>query len=162
VQRQFFDAIRQMRPNLVAAGTLMIALSGCVSSPVSNTPPEVPGSVRGGEGKVAPIEESTPDASAEIPAEPAPQPRALTEQFYAAAAEAQQNEDWQGAIEQAERGLRVDRRQPGLYLILAQSYWQLGQESLATNFARQGLRYLSGSESAIKAQLDRFAYPSSN
>ncbi|MDQ2077647.1 tetratricopeptide repeat protein [Marinimicrobium sp. ABcell2] len=49
--------------------------------------------------------------------------------------------DYQGAIASAERGLRIDRREPALYLLLAQSYLELARPRQADEFARQGLRY---------------------
>lgn len=54
---------------------------------------------------------------------------------------AYQTGDYQGAIASAERGLRIDRREPALYLLLARSYLELAQPRQADEFARQGLRY---------------------
>lgn len=54
---------------------------------------------------------------------------------------AYQSGDYQGAIASAERGLRIDRREPALYLLLARSYLELAQPRQADEFARQGLRY---------------------
>lgn len=54
---------------------------------------------------------------------------------------AYQTGDFQGAIASAERGLRIDRREPALYLLLARSYLELAQPRQADEFARQGLRY---------------------
>lgn len=52
-----------------------------------------------------------------------------------------QSGDYQGAIASAERGLRIDRRDPELYLLLARSYLALARPGQADEFARQGLRY---------------------
>lgn len=49
--------------------------------------------------------------------------------------------NYQGAIAAAERGLRIDRREPELYLVLAQSYLDLSQPEQARQFADQGLRH---------------------
>lgn len=49
--------------------------------------------------------------------------------------------NYQVAVATAERGLRIDRRAPDLYLILAQSYLQLALPQQAEQFAQQGLRY---------------------
>lgn len=49
--------------------------------------------------------------------------------------------DYMGAIATAERGLRIDRREPELYLVLAQSYLDLAQMEQARQFAEQGLRH---------------------
>src|SRR5690625_3439472 len=47
----------------------------------------------------------------------------------------------QGATASAERGLRIDRREPAVYLLLARSYLELAQPRRADEFARQGLRF---------------------
>lgn len=52
-----------------------------------------------------------------------------------------QAQDYQAAIATAERGLRIERRAPDLYLVLAQSYLQLGEAQKAAMFAQQGLRF---------------------
>lgn len=52
-----------------------------------------------------------------------------------------QAQDYQGAIATAERGLRIERRAADLYLLLAQSYLQLGQPDRAKMFVQQGLRF---------------------
>lgn len=58
-------------------------------------------------------------------------------------------QDYQGAIATAERGLRIERRAADLYLILAQSYVQLGLPQKAEMFVQQGLRFApQGSEVA--------------
>ncbi|MFT7223213.1 MAG: hypothetical protein ACI82Z_000746 [Cellvibrionaceae bacterium] len=45
------------------------------------------------------------------------------------------------AIEIAERGLRVDRKEDRLYLVLAQAYGLQNNLRQARHFAQQGLRY---------------------
>lgn len=45
------------------------------------------------------------------------------------------------AVRTAERGLRIERGESEWYLILAESYLQLGSPGNAQQFARQGLRY---------------------
>lgn len=60
-----------------------------------------------------------------------------------------QRQDYQGAIATAERGLRIERRAADLYLLLAQSYVQLGAPGKAKLFVQQGLRFAApGSEAA--------------
>lgn len=85
-----------------------------------------------------------------IPAEPpAPAPQARTVApvgnavvSLAAQARAQYAaKNYQSAVATAERGLRIDRRAPELYLILAQSYVQLANTQLAQQFVQQGIRY---------------------
>lgn len=60
-----------------------------------------------------------------------------------AARSAYQTGDYTGAIASAERGLRIDRREPELYLLLAQSYLAQARPAQAEQFARQGLRHSS-------------------
>lgn len=52
-----------------------------------------------------------------------------------------QAKNYQATIAIAERGLRIDRRAPELYLLLAQSYLQLANTPLAKQFVQQGIRY---------------------
>ena len=64
---------------------------------------------------------------------------------------------YQTSIAQAERGLRIDRREAEFYLLLAQSYQRLGQDDRARQFARQGLRYAppdSPNHRALKTLLE--------
>lgn len=59
--------------------------------------------------------------------------------------------NYQSAIATAERGLRIERRSPELYLVLAKSYLKLGQADQAAQFANQGLRYSLGGSKEAKA-----------
>ncbi len=52
------------------------------------------------------------------------------------------NGEWESAIAMAERGMRIDRRVPELYLILAEGYKGLNDMTRAQQFAQQGLRYV--------------------
>lgn len=54
---------------------------------------------------------------------------------------AYQQGDFEAAIATAERGLRIDRREPEFYLVLAQSYMSLSKPEQARQFAQQGLRF---------------------
>lgn len=49
--------------------------------------------------------------------------------------------NYPAAIATAERGLRIDRRTPELYLLLAQSYLQQSNAPQAKQFVQQGLRF---------------------
>lgn len=51
------------------------------------------------------------------------------------------NGDYSRAIASAERALRIDRRNPAVYLLLAENYQRLGNRDQAQQFAQQGLRY---------------------
>ena len=50
------------------------------------------------------------------------------------------------AIELAERGLRINRKEPRFYLVLAEAYAEKANSKQASYFAKQGLRYAKGSE----------------
>lgn len=50
-------------------------------------------------------------------------------------------ERYSRAIALAERGLRINRRSPELYLILAQCYWKQLLPTQSKQFAQKGLRY---------------------
>ncbi|WP_049722336.1 tetratricopeptide repeat protein [Gilvimarinus polysaccharolyticus] len=52
-----------------------------------------------------------------------------------------QSGDYSRAIASAERALRIDRRNPAVYLLLAENYLRLGNSDQAQQFAQQGLRY---------------------
>lgn len=69
---------------------------------------------------------------------------ALQELMQQAQQRLRQGQWWQ-AIDTAERGLRIDRRQHGFYAILAAAYTGLGKPDRASEFARQGQRYCGGS-----------------
>ena len=84
-----------------------------------------------------------------VPA-PVPAPAVLNPAAQSLARQATsqyQRQDYQGAIATAERGLRIERRAADLYLVLAQSYVQLGLPDKAQMFVQQGLRFApKGSE----------------
>lgn len=78
--------------------------------------------------------------SAQAPAQPTP--ISIAAESLAQLARTQyQSKQYQSAIATAERGLRIDRRASSLYLVMAQSYMQLGMPDRAKNFVQQGLRY---------------------
>ncbi len=59
---------------------------------------------------------------------------------------------WPLAIAEAERGLRMARRKPELYLWLARSHWRLGHVEEARHFTQLGLRYTEV-DSAVERRL---------
>lgn len=59
--------------------------------------------------------------------------------------------NYQTAITTAERGLRIDRRAPALYLVMAQSYLALNQPTQAAQFANQGLRFSQSGSTEARA-----------
>lgn len=62
-------------------------------------------------------------------------------------------ENWEAASASAERGLRIDRREPELYLVLARAYLGLADPRRALEFVRQGLRYAGNELSPVTADL---------
>lgn len=89
-----------------------------------------------------PVEPVTPPPA--IPQTQAPAPSATSNATASLVAQARaqyQAKNYQGAIATAERALRIDRRSPEVYLILAQSYVQLANKQLAMQFVQQGIRY---------------------
>lgn len=146
--------------SLVLIAGLLSLMIGCASS-TYDLPP-VTDSDTSGEpepaqtypaGEPAPsIDSEETDLQAPEPVLPSTNPAvtSLTNQ-----ARAQYNtRDYQTAIATAERGLRIDRRSPELYLIIAQSYVQLAMPQRAEQFVQQGLRY-SPSGSAVAEALLR-------
>ncbi len=90
---------------------------------------------------VKPVEPVIPEA---VPQTRAPIPVASSNATASLVSQARaqyQAKNYQGAIAIAERALRIDRRAPDVYLILAQSYMQLANTQLALQFVQQGIRY---------------------
>ena len=83
------------------------------------------------------IPEAVPQARAPIPVASSNATASLVSQARAQ----YQAKNYQGAIAIAERALRIDRRAPDVYLILAQSYMQLANPQVALQFVQQGIRY---------------------
>lgn len=59
---------------------------------------------------------------------------------------------WERAIALAERGLRIERKEPRFYWVLATAYEQLSNIKQSQSFAKQGLRYVE-KNSALARQL---------
>ena len=118
---------------------LMSLLSACATQTVVEPAPEQP----------APTETQSlpsytpPQPTASTPkTTPAPLTISIAAESLAQLARTQyQAKQYQSAIATAERGLRIERRAASLYLVLAQSYVQLGLPDKAKNFVQQGLRY---------------------
>ncbi len=129
----------------VVAG--LLALVGCST----NTQPRQPAPVIERPATTTPSQPAivTPQPGA-VPAPTTPAVAALSPAALSLAKQARQQyqvQDYQGAIATAERGLRIERRAPELYLILAQSYFQLALPEKARMFMQQGLRFApQGSE----------------
>jgi tetratricopeptide (TPR) repeat protein len=83
------------------------------------------------------IPEALPPTRAVIP----PASSNATASLVSQARAQYQAKNYQAAIAIAERALRIDRRAPDVYLILAQSYMQLANTQVALQFVQQGIRY---------------------
>lgn len=92
------------------------------------------------------------DDEALPPPDVAPPPVRAVDRLVAEARGQYDNGDLDGAIATAERGLRIDRREPRLYYLLAQSYRARSDDYRARQFAQQGLRYADGG-SEVAGQL---------
>ena len=67
----------------------------------------------------------------------------LNSQLKQQAEQSLQQRRWQQAILFAERGLRINRKEPFFYWVLSTAYQQLADTQQSVNFARQGLRYIT-------------------
>lgn len=135
-----------LHPRLCIAA-LLITLVGCASQQPTHRPAPVQPKPAVTNPGTPVVVQPQPDAVAK----PSPlvvlNPAALS---LARQARGQyQAQDYQGAIASAERGLRIERRAADLYLVLAQSYVQLGSPDKAKLFVQQGKRFAApGSEAA--------------
>lgn len=131
---------------------LVIALlAGCANGSLSERPPAVPGQVQ--------TQEAQPTAAGAggvAAGDAAKESSIVVDDIYQSARNAMEQLQWQRAIELAEHGLRLDRRQARLYWVLAESYWALGRGALATGFAKQGLLYLAPGEGELERRLQDF------
>lgn len=78
------------------------------------------------------------------------QPLPLVERLLAQASQQLSQRSYSQAINTAERGLRIDRKESRFYLVLAESYQQLGNRKQAVYFANQGLRYADVKDSTYR------------
>ncbi len=136
--------------------TIALASTGCVSTyvgppPASQSPSATPRS--------APVEEIgkvEPTAPVTTAPEPTVQIRPGSDQSYRSsrAIDGLLSDGWKlfeqqrydASVSVAERALRIDRRNPEVYLLLARSYLLQSQPALAKQFARQGLAFANSSE----------------
>ncbi|MEO0443828.1 MAG: hypothetical protein AAFZ92_08840 [Pseudomonadota bacterium] len=90
-----------------------------------------------------------------IPAKQSPQPP-LLESIIQQANEVLALGDTNKSIALAEKGLRIDRKQPRLYLVLAKAYLEKNNQQQSRFFAQQGLRYRSV-DKMIESELRQLA-----
>ena len=138
-----------MNKNLLIIAVLVIAtqLVGCAGNVHTNTPAPVIEKIP----PTATPEPSQPEVPPEPPVvlqpappvqPPAPAPSSKAVSSLVDRARAQYNlKNYQAAVATAERALKIDRRSPEVYLILAQSYVQMANNQLAFQFVQQGIRY---------------------
>ena len=129
---------------LVAFIACALQLVGCATQgPTETAPPVVEKSepvVKPDINKTEPAPVVTPPAIVLPPKPSAPLSNAVASLLKQARGQ-YAAKNYQGAVATAERGLRIDRRAPELYLLLAQSYVQLANIKLAQQFIQQGIRY---------------------
>jgi tetratricopeptide (TPR) repeat protein len=138
-----------VKRNLLLLGAVFVftQLVGCTGNVKPQTAPKV---IEKSE-PVAKPDVKQPEAPVEsieqpqvMPQTQAPAPLASSNATASLVSQARaqyQAKNYQGAIAIAERALRIDRRSPDVYLILAQSYVQLANTQLALQFVQQGIRY---------------------
>jgi hypothetical protein len=162
--------IVEMKIALIKIGRVIFCLSVCAqlfgcasnlssetsvpvvdSNPTAQASDAVPSAVGGSESSDLPTH--TELYSPGLPPAKVPAPPAMgtaVASLVAQASSQYQAKNYPAAIATAERGLRIDRRAPELYLLLAKSYLQLSNIPLAQQFVQQGIRYAqSGSEIAL-------------
>lgn len=132
-------------PLRLALLALMLVLTACATRPITDDAEQAPKPPRMEER----VEQEEPTVEA-----PPTSDLALNQLLM----EARRNlaaEKWQAATVNAERGLRIDRREPELYLVLAKAYVGLSEPQRALEFVRQGLRYASNERSPVTVDLRR-------
>jgi tetratricopeptide (TPR) repeat protein len=144
-----FEMVVNVKKNLLLLSVIFMLtqLVGCAG----NVRPELTPQVIEKSEPVAKPEVKAPEKTVEpvappqaVPQTQAPVPTASSNATGSLVSQARaqyQAKNYQGAIATAERALRIDRRAPDVYLILAQSYVQLANTQLALQFVQQGIRY---------------------
>jgi tetratricopeptide (TPR) repeat protein len=129
------------RLRVVAVLLVLGVLAGCAGPGVRDLPPVI----ESGETRESPWpQEELPPVSPpqeQAPETPPAMPNSAVTSLINQSRSLYNSHDYSAAIAAAERGLRIDRRAPELYLVIAQSYVQLGQSAQAEQFVQQGLRY---------------------
>jgi len=146
--KNIFEIGLTVKRNLLLLGVIFMLtqLVGCASHVTSqSTPPVIEKSEPETPPVVSPPEKPVePVAPPVVPQTKAPAPTASSNATASLVSQARaqyQAKNYQAAIATAERALRIDRRSPEVYLVLAQSYVQLANTQLAMQFVQQGIRY---------------------
>ena len=98
---------------------------------------------------------SAPEIAPSI-VQPDLEPVPLNDTLKQQAEQSLQQQRWQQAILFAERGLRVNRKEPFFYWVLSTAYQQLSEIQKSIDFARQGLRYITD-DKGLERQLTSLA-----
>ena len=98
---------------------------------------------------------SAPEIAPSI-VQPDLEPVPLNDTLKQHAEQSLQQQRWQQAILFAERGLRVNRKEPFFYWVLSTAYQQLSEIQKSIDFARQGLRYIAD-DKRLERQLTSLA-----
>ncbi|GAB1258819.1 hypothetical protein NBRC116494_33210 [Aurantivibrio plasticivorans] len=100
--------------------------------------------------------------SAVVEDETAPAGRVLptkaSDQMLVQAQQALSGGDSQSAIAFAERGLRIDRRNSELYMVLAKAYTNMDDLNRAAQFAEQAVRFASPGSDVEQASRDYLSF----
>jgi tetratricopeptide (TPR) repeat protein len=124
---------------------IVINLAGCASNRPETAPVIIEKSAPEPQPEIAPpvkpVEPVIPEAVPQTRVQPPAASSNATASLVSQARAQYQAKNYQGAIATAERALRIDRRVPDVYLILAQSYIQLANPQAALQFVQQGIRY---------------------
>ena len=137
----------------------VVVLSACVSTSKSvavrdidelkTTPPQLQEPT-----KQEPTKQET-TKQAPVYQERTPRVLPIVERLFDQADAALNNSQWEQAIALAEKGLRIERKDPRFYWVLATAYAQLSNKKQSQSFAKQGLRF-APKNSDLARQLSRF------
>ena len=140
---------------VIGSSILLLMLAACTSGPApvrdAVTTPVPEHSIPTTQDKSSVQPKRTPKIAPLI-AKPHAAPLPLSSELKQQAEQSLQSHRWEQAILFAERGLRINRKEPFFYWVLSTAYQQLSKIQQSIDFARQGLRYASNN-SRLKNQL---------
>ncbi len=144
---------RLVRFYSICALLLSAVLSGCVSQ----------SSVDGSSPSVVEGEVFVPDSSSPISSPGVSMSSRAVQNMIDESTKLLDRGEWESAIAMAERGMRIDRRVPELYLVIAKGYAGLQDSARARQFAQQGLLYIdTNSPSEMVDELKNLKAPVPN
>ena len=148
-------SVRLFAPLFITVASFI--MMACTSGPVPvrdiAVPPNSQPAVQPGQSAVSPSDvlEMAPSI-----VQPDPAPLPLNDNLKQQAEQSLQQQRWQQAILVAERGLRINRKDPFFYWVLSTAYRQLSEIQKSIDFARQGLRYIVD-DKVLKRELTSLA-----